>query len=107
MTTPIHRRQLLSGVLATAALTAAGTPFAARVTAQGRVSRSSGTRVRLALNAYSFNEPLRAGTLTLDDVVDYCAQHGLDGLDATAYYFPGYPNVPDDAFLYRLKRRHP
>jgi len=105
MKTPMHRRRFLSAALGTTALAVAGTPFAGRAAAQGRVSRSVGTRVRLGLNAYSFNEPLRAGTMTLDDVVDYCAQHGLDGLDATAYYFPGYPKVPDDTFLYRLKRR--
>ena len=105
MTTPAYRRRFLSTVLGTAALAAAGAPFSGRAAAQGRVARSAGTRVRLGLNAYSFNEPLRAGTLTLDDVVDYCAQQGLDGLDATGYYFPGYPQVPDDAFLYRLKRR--
>jgi len=102
---PTHRRRFLSGVLGTAAVAAAGPRFAGHATAQGRVSRFSGTRVRLGLNAYSFNEPLRAGTLTLDDLVDYCAQHGLDGLDATGYYFPGYPKAPDDAFLHRLKRR--
>jgi sugar phosphate isomerase/epimerase len=105
MTTPVHRRRFLSTVLGTAALAAAGAPFGGRAAAQGRVARQSGTRVRLGLNLYSFNEPLRAGTVTLDDVVDYCAQQGLDGLDATGYYFPGYPQVPDDAFLHRLKRR--
>ena len=104
MNTPTHRRRFLSGVLGSAAL-AAASPFARRGSAQGRVSRSSGARVRLGLNAYSFNEPLRAGTMTLDDLVDYCAQHDIDGLDATGYYFPGYPKVPDDGFLYRLKRR--
>jgi sugar phosphate isomerase/epimerase len=105
MNTPIRRRQFLSAALGSAALAASGTPLAGRAAAQGRVSRSSGTRVRLGLNAYSFNEPLRAGTMTLDAVVDYCAEQGLDGLDATGYYFPGYPKVPDDAFLFRLKRR--
>jgi sugar phosphate isomerase/epimerase len=105
MNTPIRRRRFLSATLATAALAATWRPGGGRVAAQGRVARSAGTSVRLGLNAYSFNDPLRAGTLTLDDVVDYCAQHGLDGLDATGYYFPGYPKVPDDAFLYRLKRR--
>jgi len=69
------------------------------------VLRTSGTRIRLGLNAYSFNEPLRAGTMTLDDLVDYCAQQGFDGLDATGYYFPGYPKAPDHAYLFRLKRR--
>jgi len=105
MMTPATRRRFLSSVLGAAALTAAGAPFSGRAAAQGRVARQSGTRVRLGLNLYSFNEPLRAGTMTLDDVVDYCAQQGLDGLDATGYYFPGYPQVPDDTFLYRLKRR--
>jgi sugar phosphate isomerase/epimerase len=106
MSMPTPRRRFLSTALCTAALAGAGAAsFRRRVAAQGRVARTSGTRVRLALNAYSFNEPLRAGTLTLDDLVDYCAQHALDGLDATGYYFPGYPTVPDDAFLGRLKRR--
>ena len=105
MHTPIRRRRFLSTAFGTAALTVAGTPFARRTAGQGRVARSSGARVRLGLNAYSFNEPLRAGTMTLDDLVDYCAQQGFDGLDATGYYFPGYPKVPDEAFLYRLKKR--
>jgi sugar phosphate isomerase/epimerase len=103
--TPATRRRFLSTVLGTAVFGAAGAQFGGRAAAQGRVARQSGTRVRLGLNLYSFNEPLRAGTVTLDDVVDYCAQQGLDGLDATGYYFPGYPQVPDDAFLCRLKRR--
>jgi sugar phosphate isomerase/epimerase len=95
----------MSGVLGTAAMLAAGPPRPAPLFAQGKVSRTGGTRVRLGLNAYSFNEPLRAGTMTLDDLVDYCAQLGFDGLDATGYYFPGYPKAPDGAFLRRLKRR--
>jgi len=105
MTTPIRRRRFLSATFGAAALAAVRTPFAGRATAQGRVARSSGTRIRLGLNAYSFNEPLRAGTMILDDVIDFCAQHGIDELDATGYYFPGYPAVPDAAFLHRLKRR--
>ena len=105
MPTPIRRRRFLSTALGTAALAAAGPDFAARARAQGRVSRPAGSRVRLGLNAYSFNEPLRAGAMTLDDLVDFCAQHGIDELDATGYYFPGYPSVPDAAFLHRLKRR--
>jgi sugar phosphate isomerase/epimerase len=104
MNTPTPRRRFLSGALGAAAL-AAVRPYHVRATARGRATRTGGSRVRLGLNAYSFNEPLRAGTLTLDDVVDYCAQQGLDALDATGYYFPGYPAVPDDEFLLRLKRR--
>jgi sugar phosphate isomerase/epimerase len=105
MHSPLPRRRFLSGSLSAAALLAAGPARPVSLFAQGKVSRMAGTHVRLGLNAYSFNEPLRAGTMTLDDLVDYCAQQGFDGLDATGYYFPGYPNVPDTAFLQRLKRR--
>lgn len=67
--------------------------------------RNPGTKVRIALNAYSFNRPLMAGQMTLEDVVDYCAAQNIDGLDATGYYFRGYPNVPDDETIFRLKKR--
>jgi sugar phosphate isomerase/epimerase len=73
--------------------------------AQGRVARKPGSRIKLALNAYSFERPLRAASMTLEDVIDFCAEHGIDALDATGYYFPGYPNVPADDYVYRLKRK--
>ncbi len=76
-------------------------PLAAPRSAAGAAARG----VRLALNVYSFNRPLRAGEMTLEDVVDYCARHRLYALDATGYYFPGYPKVPPDEYVYRLKRR--
>jgi sugar phosphate isomerase/epimerase len=43
--------------------------------------------------------------MTLGDVIDYCAAHNIDGLDPTGYYFPGYPKVPVDDYLYGLKRK--
>jgi len=85
------------------ALAAAGLAPATAL-AQRKVPRDTGTRVRIGLNSYSFNAPLRAGEMTLEDVVHYCAQHGIDGLDATGYYFPGYPKVPTDDAIFRLKR---
>ena len=105
MKTCLPRRQFMSRALGATALLSAGSILPAGVFAQGKVARSAGTGLRLSLNAYSFNEPLRAGTMTLLDLVDYCARQGFQGLDATGYYFPGYPAVPDDAFLYALKRR--
>jgi sugar phosphate isomerase/epimerase len=71
----------------------------------GAVRRVRGTRLKIGLNAYSFNRPLMAGEMTLDDVIDYCAEHNIDGADLTGYYFPGYPDVPSDEFLYALKRK--
>ena len=43
--------------------------------------------------------------MTLDDVIDYCAAHNIDGVDMTGYYFPGYPKVPTDEYIYNLKRK--
>ena len=68
------------------------------------IAREAGVKLKIGLNAYSFNEPLRAGTMALADAVDFCAKNGVDALDATGYYFPGYPSVPTDEYIYRLKR---
>jgi sugar phosphate isomerase/epimerase len=73
--------------------------------AQRSVQRVEGVGVKLGLNAYSFNAPLRDGSMTLADVVDYCARHQIAALDATGYYFPGYPKAPTDEYVYGLKRR--
>ena len=70
-----------------------------------KVERSQGVKLKLSLNAYSFNKALRAGEMTLFDLVDFCAELGFDGLDATGYYFHGYPAAPDDEFIYALKKK--
>ncbi len=92
----IARRHLLTGGLAAAA--------AAHAATGGEVKRRAGSRIKIGLNAYSFNKPLLAGKMTIPDVIDYCAQQQLDGVDLTGYYFPGYPNVPSDEFIYAVKR---
>ncbi len=92
----IPRRSFVQSAIAASAASAA--------LGQPRVVRTTGTRVRLGLNAYSFDKPLKAGTTTLEDVVRYCAEHRIDALDATGYYFPGYPKVPSDEAIFSLKR---
>ncbi|MBI4904524.1 MAG: sugar phosphate isomerase/epimerase [Acidobacteria bacterium] len=72
--------------------------------AEAKVNRAAGVKLKLGLNAYSFDKPLRDGRMTLHDAIQFCAKHGVDGLDATGYYFPGYPNVPSDEYIYNLKR---
>ena len=82
----------------------AGLVAAAAIPAPARVARESGVKLKLGLNAYSFDGPLRNGSMTLADAVHFCAQHGVDALDPTGYYFPGYPKVPTDEYIYDLKR---
>jgi sugar phosphate isomerase/epimerase len=92
------RRHLLSALPAAAALASPPPPAT-------NVARRNGTHIKIGLNAYSFNRPLMAGKMNLNDVIDYCAANNIDGVDLTGYYFPGYPNVPADSFLHNLKRR--
>lgn len=70
-----------------------------------KVERGAGSRYKLGLNAYSFNRELMDGRMTMDEVVDFCAEHAVDGVDMTGYYFRGYPEVPSDEAIYALKRK--
>ncbi len=97
------RRGFLARSISIAASALIGGPAAAL--AAGEVKRHPGTKIKLALNSYSFNRQLMAGQMSLDDVIDYCAAHSIDGVDLTGYYFPGYPKVPTDEYIYGLKKR--
>ena len=58
----------------------------------------------LALNAYSFNDPLLAGEMSLEELFRFARATGFAGVDLTAYYIPGYPDVPDDSVLFGIRR---
>ncbi len=88
-------------IAASIALSAAQAQSASKT----RVGRVPGASVHLALNAYSFNQPLRAKTIDWNGVIDYCAEHGISALDATGYYFDSYPKAPAPAVIHALKRR--
>ncbi len=62
-------------------------------------------RLKTSLNAFSFNGPLMDGSMTINELIDFCATDGFDGVDITGYYFNGYPAVPSDKYLYDLKRK--
>ncbi len=64
-----------------------------------------GKHLKLSLNAYSFNDLLRSQAMSIEDLIDFCSQIGFEGIDLTGYYFPGYPNVPTDEYIYRIKRK--
>lgn len=98
---PMNRRRFLAFSAAWAGSAAAP---ALDLNAVEKVKRESGVRLKLGLNAYSFDAPLRKGTMTLTDAVRFCARNNVDALDATGYYFPGYPGIPADDYVYGLKR---
>ena len=61
--------------------------------------------LKVSLNAYSFNALLTNGSMTIDGLLEFCAEKNLLAVDITAYYFPGYPKVPADEYLYHIKRK--
>jgi sugar phosphate isomerase/epimerase len=69
-----------------------------------KIKRLSKPKVRVGLNAYSFNDPLIAKTMTIWDMIEFCANLGLEAVDLTGYYFLSYPVVPTDEEIYRTKR---
>ncbi|HEY4655015.1 MAG TPA: sugar phosphate isomerase/epimerase family protein [Cyclobacteriaceae bacterium] len=59
--------------------------------------------LKTSLNAFSFNAPLLDGTMSLEDMFEFCSGAGFAAVDITAYYFAGYPEVPSDELLYSTK----
>jgi sugar phosphate isomerase/epimerase len=62
-------------------------------------------RPAISLNAYSFTRPLLANEMTLKELFRFAAETGFMGVDLTAYYIPGYPEVPEDKVLFDIKRK--
>lgn len=84
---------------------AAAAPLAMRsVAASASVVPGLPARIKTSCNLFSFNQPLTTGAMTLEQVLEFCAEVGFDGVDPTGYYFTGYPAVPADARLHRIKQ---
>jgi sugar phosphate isomerase/epimerase len=60
--------------------------------------------ITTVLNAFSFNRPLLDGNMTLEELFIFAAETGFPGVDLTAYYIPGYPEVPGDDILFGIRR---
>jgi len=69
------------------------------------IKRVGAHKIKISLNAFSFNKQLSDGTIDLFDLLEFCASIGFDALDTTAYYFPNYPEIPNDNYIYALKRK--
>lgn len=73
---------------------------------ENAISSVSGTgHLKISLNAFSFNDLLLSKKITIDDVLEFCAKTGFEGVDLTGYYFPGYPVAPSDEYIYHIKKK--
>ncbi|ACU03240.1 sugar phosphate isomerase/epimerase family protein [Pedobacter heparinus] len=69
-------------------------------------AKQPGSAVKTSLNAYSFNKNMTVSkSMTLFQLLDYAAEQNFDAIDITAYFFPGYPNVPSDEVINNVKRK--
>ncbi|HWA27311.1 MAG TPA: sugar phosphate isomerase/epimerase family protein [Lacunisphaera sp.] len=102
------RRRFLKQAALLPLATLAASP--ARADLPGRPRPGSG-RLKLSLNAFSFNGVLldglagKPGGKSLFDVLDFCARQDFEALDPTGYYFPGYPDVPPRTYIRKFKRQ--
>ncbi|MBL7697156.1 MAG: sugar phosphate isomerase/epimerase [Chitinophagaceae bacterium] len=92
----LRRRSFLSSLL----VMPSAFGIASTKTFQPRTSR-----LKTSLNAFSFNDMLLGGQMDVFELIDYCAETGFDAVDITGYYLKGYPQAPDDEYLYKVKRR--
>lgn len=98
----VSRRDLLKAALA-APIVAAGSM--APGYAGALIPEIYSHLFKLSLNLYSFNSLLSRGERDLFDMLDFCARHNFEAIDPTGYYFPGYPEVPSDGFIFEFKRQ--
>ena len=104
------RRSFLKHAGIIPVVAATGVSFASANADVGPIKRIGGSYPRTSINAFSFLELLNANAkdsnqgLNLFGVCDFCAKHNCDAVDLTGYFFPGYPNAPEDSYLMKLKR---
>jgi len=75
------------------------------------IQRAGSTVLKVSVNAFSFSRLLNAKIkhgkegIDLFDLVDFCAKHNIEGFDPTGYFFPGFPEVPPDSYVFDLKKK--
>ena len=97
----LHRKELLKSLLLLPFLSYSP----AKAGNKQSTNKKPARRYKLSLNAYSFNAALSNRSMNLDELLEYCALTGFDGVDLTGYYFPGYPQVPEDDYLFHIKQK--
>ena len=113
MNSKINRRDFLKGASMASVYAAAGVGAGSTLAlANPQIKRIGGPKLKISLNAYSFSKKLNdykkglEGGISLFDLLDFCAKNNFDAVDATGYFFPGYPSeLPTDSFINEFKRR--
>ncbi|HLF33364.1 MAG TPA: sugar phosphate isomerase/epimerase family protein [Cyclobacteriaceae bacterium] len=106
MNSPLQRRKFIKSLAALPAAAALSSlPRSAGSMPAVANANPSRCGLKIGLNAFSFNDLLLGGKMTIDEVLDYCAEQCIDAVDLTGYYFPGYPAVPPDEYIYHVRKK--
>ncbi len=112
----MNRRNFVKGVSALSASALAAPLGCSDTTKQFRYAPApdTGQFGRISINAYCFNSALNDMTKgrpatscvkDLFDVLDFAAKYKVDAIDPTGYFWPQFPNPPDDAYLNDFKQK--
>jgi len=100
------RRNFLKAALAIPALANSNFLFSTPLLKTNKQNHTTPAhKLKISLNAYSFNAPLTNGSMNLDDMLEFCSGTIIQAVDLTGYYFPGYPAVPSDEYIYHIKQK--
>lgn len=106
MNTIFQRRRFVKSLLTAPFLASTGFTLHERADHNPDKNINSGKdKLKISLNAFSFNDPLMSKKMTLENLLETASEIGFDGIDITGYYFQGYPDVPSDEYLYGIKRK--
>jgi sugar phosphate isomerase/epimerase len=100
----MKRRNFINAMVALPAVSATEKGWRHLINGQSERSENS-NRLKISLNAYSFNTPLLEGSMDLNKLLEFCAEEGFFAVDITGYYFKGYPEAPTDETIYQIKRK--
>lgn len=78
--------------------------YSVNATAIGKFTRTEPSKVKIGLNCFSFNQPLIAKTMSVEEMFRISAAVGFEAADLTGYYFSTYPAIPSDEEIYRYKK---
>ena len=102
----VNRRKFLKSFAVLPVIAAAGLGIKGNKSySQTRISRVGEPSLKISCCAYSYRQYLTKGEWTLDDFLETSAKLGFDGVEMTSYYFPNYPDKPDDEYLYHIKQK--
>ncbi len=106
MSKAMNRRNFIKNTAGISALAASGMGIVTdKSYSQKKIERVGWPFLKTSVCAYSYREYFKKKQMTLLDFLEVAARAGFDGVEVTGYYFPDYPQKPDDELIYAVKKK--